>query len=102
MEKIEIHLKDKIPVKIEIDGKAVPIDAFFLTTAIPDRSAGHFLSYGNTDTVGSMLFSFWRFSVRECPEMAETMELVAKDILETAQQERGTLYEEMSGSEVTH
>ena len=102
MKKITIYLKDGSPERISIDGKPVPIDAFFLTTSVPKSGAGHFLCYGNSDSVGKMLFSFWKCSLSESPEMAETMEMVAEDILDASQKEKGSLYKEMSGKGTTH
>ena len=102
MKKITLYLKDGSPVKVEIDGKKTPIDAFFLTTSVPRNDAGHFLAYGNSDSIGTMLFSFWKWSMLEAPEMAETMEMVAKDIVDTAQKERGVLFNEMVETGTTH
>jgi len=89
-------------VKVDIDGQKTPISAFFLTTAIPSNEAGHFLAFGNSDNIGQMLFSFWKWSIHESPEMAETMELVAKDIVDTAKKERGALYKEVQDHGTTH
>ena len=102
MKKITLYLKDGSPEKVEMDGKTTPISAFFLTTSVAQRDAGHFLCYGNSDSVGSMLFSFWRWSLNESPEMAETMEMVAQDIVDMAQKERGQYYQEMTDTGTTH
>ena len=102
MKKITLYLKDGSPEKIELDGKKTPIDSFFLTTSVENRDAGHFLCYGNSDKIGSMIFSFWKWSLHESPEMAETMELVCKDIVDSAKEERGALYHEMVESGTTH
>jgi hypothetical protein len=84
MKKIVLTLDgENQPETIEIDGKKVPIESFFLTTSVKNRDAGHFLAFGNSDSVGQMLFSFFTHCVKEnLPEMAYTMEAVSRDIID--------------------
>ena len=103
MKDIHIHLKDGSPEYIKVKDKNVPIEAFLLTTSVTNRNAGHFLAYGNTDTIGTMLYNLWKWSVHESPELAETIECVAKDITGEATKARGAYYEyEDDGNGLTH
>ena len=100
MKKIVITIGEGNSKSIEIDGKIIPIECFFLTTAVTGRSAGHFITYGNSDTVGQMLYNFFDYCVKEnFPEMAETLELVAQDILDAA---KTSTFEHLVGKDITH
>ena len=92
MREIKVLLKDDTPELVEIDGEKVPIEAFLLLTSVVQRDAGHFLAFGNSDTIGKMLYSFWRWSVAASPELAYVLECVSKDISLDADKARGTVY----------
>lgn len=92
MREIKVLLKDDTPELVEIDGEKVPIEAFVLLTSVPQRDSGHFLAFGNSDTIGKMFYSFWRWSVSESPELAYVQECVSKDICSDADKARGTVY----------
>jgi len=94
MKKIVITMKDDLPHSIKIDNeKTVPIDCFFLTTQATRSDCGHMLAQGNSDDIGRMLFGFFTYCVKEnVPEMALTMEAVARDIIDAvARPEKETL-----------
>jgi hypothetical protein len=100
MKKIELILDDgDNPKTITIDKKKIPIDAFFLTTSVKKRDSGHFLAYGSSDDVGTMIYSFYKWSIKESPEMAYVLEAVAKDIVAAAAQMKGPQYIEIDEDE---
>lgn len=102
MTDIHIHIKDDIPVYIKIDGKSVPIDNFLLTTKVTNREEGHHLAFGNSDCLGKMLYNMWRVSVQDFPDLAATIELVARDILGDASSARRCFYECEDTDGITH
>lgn len=104
MKTITITLDGDSPKHIEIDGELIPIESFLLTTNVTNRETGHFIAFGNTDTIGKMLYSFWRWSARGEGDstLAYVMELVAQDILADAQRVRGELFREATDPGATH
>lgn len=92
MTEITVHLDDAgHPIDVHFDsGKGTPIKAFLLLTAVSvDPPASHVLVFGNSNTVGSLLHTFWRNSVKEHPENAWVIEEVCKSILADATRLRG-------------
>ena len=86
-----IHIVDGKPDDIHFDGQeGVGIDAFLLITHRRNVEEGHFLAFGNSEKVGKMLYNFYVNCLRnDYRELGETLELVARDILEVAQAARG-------------
>ena len=100
MREVKIHLDESgHVVDIHFDGKpGTPIGAFLLLTCVPvDPPAAHILAYGNSDTIGNLLLSFWKRSVEENPEGAWVLEKVARDIVGAADKARGEWPEEITG-----
>jgi hypothetical protein len=92
MKAATIHLDDAgHPIDLHVDdGGGTPISAFLLLTSVPvEPEASHILCYGNSDTVGRMLFNFWRNSVSKDPGGAWVIEKVAQDIVDAANKARG-------------
>ena len=92
MKEITIHLSNSHAEDIHFDGEkeGTVINAFVLLTSVPvDPPCSHHLVYGNSDTVGRLLLSFWRNSCRENPEDAWMIEEVAKAIVAEAEILRG-------------
>ncbi|OGP35460.1 MAG: hypothetical protein A2X88_07765 [Deltaproteobacteria bacterium GWC2_65_14] len=91
MKEATIHIVDGKADDIHFDGKeGMGIDAFLLITHRRNVEEGHFLAYGNSERVGKMLYNFYLNCVRnDYWELGETLELVARDILDVAQAARG-------------
>jgi hypothetical protein len=86
-----IHIVDGKVDDIHFDGQeGVDIDAFLLVTHRRNVEEGHFLAYGNSDRVGKMLYNFYLNCLRnDYLELGETLEKVARDILDVARVARG-------------
>ena len=91
MKEATIHIVDGRVDDIHFDGQeGVGIDAFLLITHRRGVEEGHFLAFGNSERVGKMLYNFYINCLRnDYWEIGETLELVARDILEVAQAARG-------------
>ena len=100
MNEITVHLGNGQPIDIHIDGAApVAINAFVLLTSVPVvPPASHIISYGNSDTIGRLLFSFWSNSVNKNPDGAWVIEQVARDIIKAAKEARGVPWSPDSGN----
>ena len=98
MKEIRIHLIDGHCKDIHFNsGEGTPIEAFVLITSVPTTPpAQHILAYGSSETVGKMLFSFWKNSVEKDPEGAWVLEQVARDIISAADSERNLWPEEIT------
>jgi len=103
MKEITLHLVGGHAEDIHFDGgEGIAINAFVLLTSVPvDPPCSHHLVYGNSDTVGRLLLSFWRNSCRENPEGAWMIEEVAKAIVEEAERLRGRWPGEEAGPKVS-
>lgn len=91
MKEATIHIVDGKAEDIHFDGKeGIGIDAVLLITHRRNVEEGHFLAFGNSERVGKMLYNFYLNCLRnDCWELGETLELVARDILDAAQAARG-------------
>ena len=91
MREATIHIVDGKADDIHFDGQeGVSIDAFLLITHRRNVEEGHFLAFGKSERVGKMLYNFYLNCLRnDYGELGETLELVARDILEVAQAARG-------------
>lgn len=91
MKETTIHIVDGKPDDIHFDGqKGLDIDAFLLVTHRRNVEEGHFLAYGASDRVGKMLYNFYLNCLRnDYQELGETLEKVARDILDVAKAARG-------------
>jgi hypothetical protein len=91
MREATIHIVDGKVDDIHFDGQeGMGIDAFLLITHRRNVEEGHFLAYGRSESVGKMLYNFYLNCLRnDYWELGETLELVARDILELAQAARG-------------
>lgn len=91
MKEATIHVVEGKADDIHFDGqKGVGIDAFLLITHRRNVEEGHFLAFGNSERVGKMLYNFYLNCLRnDYRELRETLELVARDILDAAQAARG-------------
>jgi hypothetical protein len=91
MEEVKIHLDGRgHPVDLHMDEKCIPLSAFLLLAAIPrDPPVTQFLAYGNADSIGAMLITFYKNAIREDEATAYVLELVAQDILKIAKAKRG-------------
>ena len=76
------------PETITIDGSGTPIDCFLLLTNVPHENAGHILAYGNSDTIGRLIISFWRNCAMKDERTAYVLERVARDIISEATKAR--------------
>jgi hypothetical protein len=97
-----IHIADGKADDIHFDGQeGVGIDAFLLITHRRNVEEGHFLAFGNSEKVGKMLYNFYLNCFRnDYWELVETLESVARDILEVAKAARGhPLPQEKTGVE---
>ena len=90
MKEATIHIVDGKANDIHFDGQeGVDIDAFLLITHRRNVEEGHFLAFGNSERVGKMLYNFYLNCLRnDYWELGETLELVARDILDVAQAAR--------------
>lgn len=86
-----IHIVDGKVDDIHFDGQeGMDIDAFLLVTHRRNVEEGHFLAYGSSDRVGKMLYNFYLNCLRnDYLELGETLEKVARDILDVARAARG-------------
>lgn len=93
MKEATIHIIDGKADDIHFDGQeGVGIDAFLLITHRRNVEEGHFLAFGNSERVGKMLYNFYLNCLRnDYGELGETLESVARDILDVAQAARGHL-----------
>jgi hypothetical protein len=91
MKEATIHIVDGKADDIHFDGQeGMGIDAFLLITHRRNVEEGHFLAFGSSEKVGKMLYNFYLNCLRnDCWELGETLELVARDILDAAQAARG-------------
>jgi hypothetical protein len=91
MREATIHIVDGKVDDIHFDGQeGMGIDAFLLITHRRNVEEGHFLAFGSSERVGKMLYNFYLNCLRnDCWELGETLELVARDILEAAKAARG-------------
>ena len=91
MKEATIHIVAGKAEDIHFDGQeGVGIDAFLLITHRRNVEEGHFLAFGNSEKVGKMLYNFYLNCLRnDYRELGETLELVARDILEAAEAARG-------------
>jgi hypothetical protein len=91
MREATIHIVDGKADDIHFDGQeGMGIDAFLLITHRRNVEEGHFLAFGSSERVGKMLYNFYLNCLRnDCWELGETLELVARDILEIAEAARG-------------
>jgi hypothetical protein len=91
MKEATIHIVDGKVDDIHFDGQeGMGIDAFLLITHRRNVEEGHFLAFGSSEKVGKMLYNFYLNCLRnDCWELGETLELVARDILDVAQSARG-------------
>jgi hypothetical protein len=91
MKEATIHIVDGKVSDIHFDGQeGVGIDAFLLITHRRNVEEGHFLAFGNSERMGKMLYNFYLKCLKNYYwELGETLELVARDILEVAQAARG-------------
>lgn len=104
MKEVKIHLDENGHVQdIHFDGEreGTVINSFVLLTSVPaDPPAIHILTYGNSDTVGRMLLSYYNQCVREHPEQAFVLEQVARGIIGIAEAARKTWPGEEIGPKV--
>jgi len=91
MKEATIHIVDGKADDIHFDGQeGVGIDAFLLITHRRNVEEGHFLAFGNCERVGKMLYNFYLNCLKnDYGELGETLELMARDILEVAKAARG-------------
>ena len=91
MKEATIHIVDGEADDIHFDGQeGMGIDAFLLITHRRNVEEGHFLAFGNSERVGQMLYNFYLNCLKnDYRELGETLEQVARDILEVAQAARG-------------
>lgn len=90
MKEITLHVDDKRPDDIHIDGAdAVPIEAFLLLTKTRGQDFGHMLVFGGADTMGRMLVNLFRWAVRQDPDSAYTLARAAEDIVEIERVAKG-------------
>jgi hypothetical protein len=91
MKEATIHIVDGKADDIHFDGqKGLDIDAFLLVTHRRNVEEGHFLAFGSSDRVGKMLYNFYLNCLRnDYQELGETLEKVARDIIEVARAARG-------------
>ena len=91
MKEATIHIVDGKPDDIHFDGQeGMDIDAFLLVTHRRNVDEGHFLAYGSSERVGKMLYNFYLNCLRnDYGELGETLEKVARDILEVTRAARG-------------
>jgi hypothetical protein len=91
MREATIHIVDGKVDDIHFDGQeGMEIDAFLLITHRRETEEGHFLAFGSSERVGKMLYNFYLNCLRnDCWELGDTLELVARDILELARAARG-------------
>lgn len=83
------------PIDCHIDGHDYPINAFVLLTNVPcDPPMGNILAYGNSNTIGAMIFSFWKNCVNKDEATAYVIEMVAEDIIAKAKELRGQRWPE--------
>ncbi len=91
MREATIHIVDGKADDIHFDGQeGMGIDAFLLITHRRNVEEGHFLAFGSSERVGQMFYNFYLNCLRnDCWELGETLELVARDILDAAEAARG-------------
>ena len=99
MKEATIHIVDGKADDIHFDGQeGVGIDAILLITHRRNVEEGHFLAFGKSERVGKMLYNFYLNCLRnDYGELGETLELVARDILEVAQAARGRPWPQEKG-----
>jgi hypothetical protein len=93
-----IHIVDGKVDDIHFDGQeGMGIDAFLLVTHRRDVEEGHFLAFGNSDRVGKMLYNFYLNCLRnDNLELGETLEKVARDILDMARVAHGQPWRQLT------
>lgn len=98
MKEATIHIVDGKVEDIHFDGQeGIGIDAFLLVTHRRDVEEGHFLAFGNSDRVGKMLYNFYLNCLRnDNSELGETLEKVARDILDMARVARGQPWRQLT------
>ena len=98
MKEATIHIVDGKPDDIHFDGqKGLDIDAFLLVTHRRNVEEGHFLAFGNSERVGKMLYNFYLNCFRnDYSELGETLEKVARDILDVARVARGQPWRQLT------
>lgn len=91
MKEATIHVVDGKAEDIHFDGQeGIGIEAFLLVTHRRNVEEGHFLAFGSSDRVGQMLFNFYLNCLRnDHGDLGETLEQVARDILDIARSARG-------------
>lgn len=91
MKEATLHLdNDGHVIDLHFDGaEGVPISAFLLLTSVPADPPGcHMLTYGSSDLIGNALMTLFQRSVHEFPQLAWTLEQVARAIVTFADAER--------------
>ncbi len=91
MKEALIHIIDGKADDIHFDGQeGMGIDAFLLITHRRNVEMGHFLAFGTSEKVGKMLYNFYLNCLQnDHRELGETLEQVARDILDAARSARG-------------
>jgi hypothetical protein len=91
MKEATIHIVDGKADDIHFDGKeGVGIDAFLLITHRRNVEEGHFLAFGKSERVSNMIYNFYLNCLKnDYRELGESLESVARDILEVAKAARG-------------
>jgi hypothetical protein len=90
MKEIILHLRDGHPIDLHCTNHPDrPVSAFLLLAHVPaDPPGAVILTFGNSNMVGNLLMTLWQRSVVEHPEMAWTMEQVARGIVSMADNAR--------------
>jgi len=92
MREVTLHLDaDKHPIDLHCDDSPDrPVSAFLLLAHVPaDPPGAVLLTYGNSNMIGNLIVTLYERSILEHPELAWTLESVARGIIGIAEAARG-------------